>query len=773
MRKVNSTAKWVILSTCLLMAAPLHARSITSPPPADDPSAIVPSLSEETSLSTLEKFYAKTAEQDLVQFGYDIFQSSSTDKSAPTGIINDNYPLSAGDELLITLRGQKSTSTTHTINSSGQLIIEDLAPITVTNLTLGQLKAKLAAQIQKWHNTQIYVSLTKHRQISVILLGHIKQPGQQKLSAGHSLLDALIQAGGIEKTGTLRNIRILRGGQTINIDLYDILHGTDKSSDIPLRSGDRIIAPSIGETIAITGDTKRPAIYEIKNSITASSALSYSGGYLSQGKNRLVKISGGSTHNINNARNTKLDNGDRLHIARAEDKISETITLEGHSTQTGKHAYSKDMKLSKLLKGTSLYKDNIYPLIATITRTNPTTLLKRYISFSPAQLSAQNFDLTLKENDKITLFSQDEIAHIYISDAQADKTEQKTELPVALINFIKEHNVSINGAIRKRHHLPVAENTKLSDIIAASGGTSRDANLNRVEITSSALTPTNNTLRETISLHTNNAKDIFLKPGDSIRIHKNIKKLTHEKVMLLGEVISPGEYDLLPGDTYASLIDRAGGLTQQAYPGGTIFSRASERKREEKRFRNKARDLELRLASLLDTKDDKKKPDMGQVALVENLISQLNNAEALGRITIQAQPGILKADPNQDILLEKGDKIYIPKRPMTIRVIGEVLSPAALQFRDDKDVNDYIQEAGGTTYYADSSRTFAIHPDGSAQPVNVGAWVHNPVKLPPGSTLMVPKDPKPFDFMETAKDISQILTNLAITGIYLDEIGDD
>ena len=164
---------------------------------------------------------------------------------------------------------------------------------------------------------------------------------------------------------------------------------------------------------------------------------------------------------------------------------------------------------------------------------------------------------------------------------------------------------------------------------------------------------------------------------------------------------------------------------------------------------------------------------MAQVTAMQSLIAEMKDAKAVGRITVETDPGVLIGDPDQDILLESGDKIFVPKRPLTVRVAGEVLSPAALQFRKDKDSRDYIREAGGTTYYADRDRAFVIYPDGSAQPLNSSTWEHRAVMIPPGSTIIVPRDPKPFNFLEGAERISQILANLAISGLYIDAIGDD
>ena len=123
------------------------------------------------------------------------------------------------------------------------------------------------------------------------------------------------------------------------------------------------------------------------------------------------------------------------------------------------------------------------------------------------------------------------------------------------------------------------------------------------------------------------------------------------------------------------------------------------------------------------------------------------------------------------MLLESGDRLYIPKRSLTVRVTGEVLSPVSLQFRKNKEANDYIDESGGLTMNADKDRAFVVYPDGSAQPLEI-SWGGDDLFIPPGSTIVVPRDPEPFDFIQSAKDVSQILSNLAITALFINDVRD-
>ena len=301
------------------------------------------------------------------------------------------------------------------------------------------------------------------------------------------------------------------------------------------------------------------------------------------------------------------------------------------------------------------------------------------------------------------------------------------------------------------------------------GGLSRDADQGNIEIT--ATTPEAEDLqRRRIDLRGDDPKHVMIKSGDAVRVMQLHKKMQTQGVLIIGEVKNPGRYDVLPEDKISDLIQRAGGLTPQAYPAGAVFSREAERRAEEARYRAGAQDIERSLAGALQR--EKNVPDAAQIESARALAAELGRAKGLGRITVEADPQILAMKPELDMYLEDGDRFYIPKRPLTVRVSGEVLSPASLQFRQGKAPLDYIHEAGGFTYHADKGRTFVLYPDGSAQPLRVNTWNHTPVKIPPGASIIVPRDPKPFDFIESARDITQILSNLAVTSILVDDLQD-
>jgi protein involved in polysaccharide export with SLBB domain len=764
--------------------------------------------------SPLEDMYSKRVVDEVRQFGYDMFQTQrgneteqkrNADMALPAGAVQDNFVLNFGDKLNIVFRGQRREQGIYSITNDGLLIVEDMAPVPAAGRTIGQVRAALETMASDLHNTDVYVALDSVRQVNVLVVGHVRHPGRQTLTVFHTVLDALIQAGGIEKTGTLRQIKLVREGRTQVIDLYGLLVYGSAGMDMTLRDGDRILIPPIGPTVAITGGVKRPGIYEILPSLkgmrhrpdesseklSLQEALDLAGGLLSPGNNRFIRLDLTSdgrerTEDLTAPFVPALGDGSILAVERADEQRTETVELTGHTRQPGIHALGRAPTLSALLSDARVLGPDIYPLIGVIERTDTRTMAHQLIDFPPRLVIAGEYDRKLQDGDIVSLFSRRQMMALQKPGEPQGKSEEGSAddpgdgpLDSAMESFLKERSVYVRGAVRDPGPWPVSEGTTLDSAIAIAGGLTLEANTANIEVTTALRggghqdEGRSGTGRIMVDYRETDPNTVAIAPGDAIRINQKYGKTEGQSVMIAGEVYHPGKYDLLPGDTLGRLMERAGGITDQAYPDGAIFSRDSDRRAEEARFRAAARELERSIAAAA-AGDDKKgnAPDAEQIAMARDLADELKNVEAVGRITVQADPAILKTHPEQDILLETGDRIYIPRRGLTVRVHGEVLSPASLQFREDKTPLDYIAEAGGMTYYADDERAFILYPDGSAQPLLVSAWNHKAVFVPPGSTIVVPRDPKPFDFMATARDFTQVLSNLAITGIFLSDIKD-
>lgn len=729
--------------------------------------------------STLEELYSGRIIDELQQYGYDFFADNTiASNNIPAGTVQEDYILSAGDILSVILRGQMNLRSNYEIDNQGLLILDNFPPITAAGRKLKDVRADLESEVTNLHNTQIYISLAGVRQIGVLVVGHVKQPGRKNLTSFHTVLDALTAAGGIEKTGSLRRVKLVRNGKSHFVDLYQLMIASGGGADKLLQDGDRLIVPPIGPTVAVSGSVKRPAIYEIRKGekLSLHQTLGLAGGVLTPGQNRYVKLEytkdGDETvQDIGSPKDRVFGDGAILMVAQSEQKKASAVTLSGHTRQPGPHDLKKKRTLSSLINNEKVLGNDIYPLIGVIERRDPKQLTKKLVAFSPHQVLQKEFDDELADGDTVQLFSMAQIRNLDEEKPLLHEASLKPQKQIisdhVISSFLKERAAFVRGAVRQEGAYPVMEGTTLESVLAVAGGISLEANKESIELSSREMG------RRVINLTSDDPAFVSVNPGDTVRVNQKFHKIADQSVMIIGEVKHPGRYDLMAGDTMSKLIERAGGLLKHAYPDGAIFSRAAERKREESRYKAQAQDLSLKLASSLQQTDDDKKPNLEQVQTTENLIARLKHAKAVGRITVEADPASLTAHPEQDILLEAGDKIFIPKRPLTVRVAGEVLSPASLQFRQGKDPVDYIREAGGTTYYADKDRTFVVYPDGSAQPLNVSMWNHQATFVPPGSTIIVPRDPEPFDFLESAERVSQILANLAISGLYIEAIGDD
>ena len=751
--------------------------------------------------SRIEDFYSQRIVDELEQYGYNIFAHQHIENhkaimpATTGGVSRDSLIIGVGDTLDIIIRGQVNDHQEYTISPQGLLILEQFPPISVVGLTLKQLQERLSLETESLVNTDIFVTLKTIRQVGVTVAGHVKAPGRHVLTATHTIMDALQRADGIEKTGSLRNIQLVRGETVHIIDLYGLLQNGTSRIDMPLREGDKIIVPAVGATLAIAGDVKEPAIYEIPtgSSYSLMTLLRMAGGTISPSDYRFIKLSVNShgqeiTKEVSRANPSKFGDGSVLIVSRQMHSRKGAVELKGHSNTAGLHDLRQSKTLADLLPDRSRFSNDIYPLIGLIERWNEKTLAPEYVSFSPLHVVNKQGNIPLQQNDKVHLFSREDIAALSHSDNQEENRHTLKTLSIAaspsalaeehgytptsaketlLKTILKEHAVYIRGAVRQAGAYPIYPNTAIDDILSIAGGYTLEADTTKIEVTENR---DGSVYRQTINLETIDTQDIALQAGDTIRVNTKSKSLVENSVYLYGEITSPGRYDLMPGDTLLSLIERAGGLSEYSYPDGAIFSRKSERKMEETRYKNQATDLRLRLADMLNSE---KKPNQEQVRTLEKIIRDLENARAIGRITVEADPETLVTQPELNILLENGDKVHVPKRPMTVRVAGEVLSPAALQFRSDKNPFEYISEAGGFSYYADKKRAFAILPNGSAQPFRANHWQHQASFIPPGSTIIVPKDPKPFDFIESAKDISQIIANLAVSAALTEDLGDD
>nr|WP_247896906.1 SLBB domain-containing protein [Azospirillum argentinense] len=357
----------------------LHARPPAPPPQtktAPPPGA----------LSAIEAAYSERAGSVLLQFGYDQFGAEPPRRDGSGGVQAD-YTLGPGDELLVTLRGQKSSSKRHIIDAAGLLTADDVRPVVAQGLTLADLRAQMAnAVTASFPDTEVYLSVTEIRRIGVLVTGAVARPGRQEVGAFATLIDALTAAGGVTRAGSLRRIRLFHAQAAgdvpstgLPVDLYDLfMTGDGASAGIRLRDGDRIFVPPLGPTVALAGPLKRPGVYELppgQDRLPAAAARDMAGGLLRPGAHRALRYAIGpngeeQAEELTDADATRLSDGDLLLLApRREDRRGD-LRLDGHVLRPGPRALERTPSITALVSAADLGPSPYLPF-AVLASTRP------------------------------------------------------------------------------------------------------------------------------------------------------------------------------------------------------------------------------------------------------------------------------------------------------------------------------------------------------------------------------------------------------------------
>jgi len=229
--------------------------------------------------SPVEREYRQRLNEPMLrQFGYDLFEAASPTGAAVTGSVSDDYVLGVGDELVVQFQGASNDSVTARVNRAGSLVVSSLPPVRAAGRPLGAVRRDIEASTRSvLLGTDVFVSLGAVRSASVFVGGEVSRPGQYGLTALSDVSVALAQAGGVRRSGSLRNVRVVRGGRTITVDLYGLL-GIGTPPGLRLQDGDRVIVPVLGRTVAIAGGVTRPGIYELRDGASVGSLVGYAGG---------------------------------------------------------------------------------------------------------------------------------------------------------------------------------------------------------------------------------------------------------------------------------------------------------------------------------------------------------------------------------------------------------------------------------------------------------------------------------------------------------------
>jgi polysaccharide export outer membrane protein len=346
---------------------------------------------------------------------------------------------------------------------------------------------------------------------------------------------------------------------------------------------------------------------------------------------------------------------------------------------------------------------------------------------------------------------------------KAKACRQIYEDEAGLLPFVLEHGVAVLGEVRSPGLYPLAQTSDLGALISLAGGPTKRADLSSVEVAHFGDVTEAGRSRDLVDIRGGGDSAKVVEIGDVVRLNRTFNDLDGGTVRLVGEFLKPGTYDIRRGERLSSLIARAGGITAQAYPYGAIFTRERVRIAEEDALRRLARELN----SAVTVAAANKGIDASAIQAFARLTREVAEAPATGRVVIEADPTVLQVRPELDVVLEAGDQVVMPKRPASVLVTGDVLNPGALQFIAGVSPDRYIRQAGGFQASADRNRIFVVFPNGVASPVSVSVFDYTPLKVPPGSTIVVPKDATPFDLLTLSKELASVISQLAITAASL------
>jgi len=817
------------------------------------------SLRREQSRQQLDKLYAaspverefrnRLSDPTLRQFGYDLFHSAQRGTPGTlTGAVSESYVVGVGDDLVVQFQGGTNDSRTVRVDREGRVVVGALPPIYAAGRSIGSVRRQLEAATKRTLlGTEVFVSLGSVRAITVFVGGEVDRPGQYNLTSMADVGAALALAGGVRRSGSLRNVRVVRAGGGVSVDLYGLI-GIGLPPAVRLRDGDRIIVPVIGDTVAVAGAVARPGIYEIRRGTSVGAVLDYAGGALRPRGNTLAisRISAGGAETFIRAvsLSSRIEPGDAIQlVGGSAGGATGRVALRGYVENPGPRPLLATPTVADLLGPVADLRFDTYLPMAILVRRDLETAARVFQPVNLITALRSRPTVPLRSDDRLYVFSRSDIAflnslpvrrivlgqpnpysdcrslvrlEILVSDtksarfdvvtrgafvveragqsdiavgggirntARGDETirtggealargeggtadsatdrggasaircpavfEEEPELLAVLI----ENSVAVGGAIRAPGAYPVADAISARDLAAVAQGVipnvsdlsldvSHGGELRRIPATSDVVLASTN-----------------VRAGDDLRFNGATPQFESGGVLLTGEVARPGLYSIRKGERLSQLIARAGGTTALAYPYGSVFTRRSVKEAQQEGIRRTTRELTNAYLAVSARKSGSGSSGSDGTAIAA-LIASLGTVEAPGRVVIESDQRVVALRPDLDTVLESGDTLYVPKRPNYVLALGDVSNPGALQFIAGKTAIDYIGETGGTSKTADKRRIFLVLPDGTAQPLRNLKSINSKVVVPPGSTIIVPKDIDPLFTLDLIRDVTGIFGTL-------------
>jgi protein involved in polysaccharide export with SLBB domain len=656
--------------------------------------------------------------------------------------VGPDYVLGSGDNIVVNLWGGHSDRLSLTIDRQGQIALPEAGTITIDGLTIAQaqsaIQKSLSTQFQGEH---VEISLGRLRTVRVYVVGDVQRPGAYDVSSLSTPLSALYAAGGPTSRGSLRLLRQYHSTQLVReIDLYDFLLRGVRSNTDRLLPGDTILVPPVGPQVSIEGMVHHPAIYELNGEKTLNQVLDLAGGVLATASLKQINVARIVAHQRRTMLSLQLPNdpagvaqkladfkvqgGDDVVISQILPYNEQAVYLEGHVYRPGKYPYRDGMTINDLLHS---YQD-VMPEPsdhAELIRLQAPDFRPETISFSLPDVLIGNDSIPLQPFDLIRIFGRYEI---------------------------DSPRVSIDGEVLRPGAYPMSQGMTVAGLVRMAGGFNRSAYRDDADLASYVVQDGQKVLvNHSIvavekALNGDKSADVVLKPGNVVSIRRLAGwQDIGASVTINGEVEHAGSYGIDPGERLSSVLKRAGGYREGAYPAAAVLERVQVRELGEQARQQMIQRIETTPINMKPVSATGQDQTAALQQQRDQVLTALRSHPASGRLVINISSDIGKWENTPaDIELRAGDTLVIPKRPNFVMVSGQVYNATAISYVPGRDAGWYLRKAGGPTPYGNKKLIYVLRADGSvvvqreAETIWMGRNLMD-LRMQPGDTIVVPE----------------------------------
>lgn len=672
------------------------------------------------------------------KYGYNFFSSIPTSISAVGDLpLPNEYKISLRDQITVILSGSKNATYDLDVKLNGSILFPELGEISVAGKTFNEVKQILSVLIDKSYiGVQIDVSIKNLSAKKITIVGAVKTPGTYLVNPFSTISNALAYSGGVSEIGTLRNIKLIRNnGDVFKFDLYKLLINGDRSDDLTIEAGDVIVIDPADQFIVLSGEVKRPGIYEIKENEKLDDLINYGLGFtqIANKTNLDLRYLDIELSYIKNITSDNLDfslkNILSVNVNKYLSKDLANVKVDGAIKESGYYSLNENNTLEELINNLEFI--NVYPWLAVLEQFDNKNLLKSTILFNLNDPNTYR-NIKLLPNSRVFF---------------ADINTRDYDIDDVALGKVQEYFLTISHK-NNTYQLPVYGNYYVKSFVDLLGLDMNDINSEVIYVS-----PLNNLV---VKKDYNDLKLIsrkfqtlkFRSPQDDTI-----------SVNLSGSVDYPGIYVLQAGSTLNDLYELIN-FKEESNSNGIILTREAIRETQLKSIEKSKMDLDRSLAlNMLDEDEDK-------VSIVRALSYEID-PENLGRIAGNFKPNSLSAN---NLILFDGDTVVVPKKSYTITVLGDVLNPISFEFSDKLKLNNVINQAGGFLDSADKSKVYVIKSNGLIEKPGRSIFTNN-LKIEPGDTIIVPTKVRSDNpVMNSLLPLTQILADLSFSAAAIDNL---